>query len=88
MTSEPNRIRLELSTSDDKVTKLVEYVNNNQPTPYDYPVPDITVLPVSGGNEKYLEFIYRFRKFVLITLIFIWILDIVISHFIKAPFLV
>ena len=42
----------------------------------------------SVGNEKYLEFIYRFRKFVLITLIFIRILDIVISHFIKAPFLV
>ena len=59
MTSEPNRIRLELSTSDDKVTKLVEYVNNHQPTPYDYPVPDITVLPVSGGNDKYLEFIKK-----------------------------
>jgi uncharacterized protein involved in tolerance to divalent cations len=57
MTAEANRIKMELTTSDEKVLKLVEYVNNNQPTPYDYPVPDITVLPVSGGNEKYLEFI-------------------------------
>ena len=57
--AEPNRIRLELTTSDEKILKLVEYVNNHQPTPYDYPVPDITVLPVSGGNDKYLDFVKK-----------------------------
>jgi uncharacterized protein involved in tolerance to divalent cations len=57
MHSDANRVRMEMTTSTEKVTALIDYCNHHNPTPYDYPVPDITVLPVSGGNKDYLEFI-------------------------------
>lgn len=48
--TEIGRVRMELTTTNDKVTQLVDFINHHNPTPYDYPVPDSTVLPVTKGN--------------------------------------
>ena len=48
---------MEFTTNTEKVDKLIDYVNNHNPTPYDYPVPDITVIPVLGGNKDHLTYI-------------------------------
>lgn len=55
--SEVQRTRLEITTSNDKVAALIEYVNLNNPTMYDYPVPDITVLPITTGNPEYIKWV-------------------------------
>jgi len=47
---------MELTTASKKVDALIDYINNHNPTPYDYPVPDISVLAVKGGNKDYLKF--------------------------------
>ena len=44
-------------TSDDRVAKLVDFVNKNIPRAYDYPVQDVTVEPVSEGNKEYIQWI-------------------------------
>jgi len=54
MATEKGRDRLELITTNDKVAALIDYVNNNNPTSYDYPVPDTVVLPIKTGNPKFL----------------------------------
>ena len=53
--TEDNRYRLEMETPDSKVEELIKYINNNNPTNYDYPVPDATVIPVTDGNSKYIQ---------------------------------
>lgn len=54
MATESGRDKLELITTNNKVAALIDYINNNNPTSYDYPVPDTVVLPVKTGNPKYL----------------------------------
>lgn len=53
--TEKKRVRLEMTVPDDRVPKLIDYVNNNNPTQYDYPVPDVTVIPVTTGNAEYIK---------------------------------
>ena len=53
--TEKTRVRLEMVVPDDKVKLLIDYVNNNNPTTYDYPVPDLTVIPITGGNTKFIN---------------------------------
>ena len=48
---------LEITTENGKVTELVDYINHNNPTEYDYPVPNVTVLPVADGNKAYLDWV-------------------------------
>ena len=48
---------MEMTTDTDKVTKLIDYTNHHPPSPYDYPVPDILVQPVKGGNKDYLKWV-------------------------------
>lgn len=55
MATERGRDKLELITTNNKVADLIDYVNNNNPTSYDYPVPDTVALPVKTGNPKYLS---------------------------------
>ena len=50
---------MEMATDTEKVTKLIDYTNHHPPTPYDYPVPDILVLPVKAGNQDYLKWIKK-----------------------------
>lgn len=45
-----------MTTASTKVPALIDYVNDHNPTPYDYPVPDVTVIPVKGGNKDFLTF--------------------------------
>lgn len=40
-----------------KVTQLIDYINNENPTNYDYPVPNTIALPVDNGNPKYLDWV-------------------------------
>lgn len=53
--TEKKRVRMEMTVPDDRVPKLIDYVNNNNPTQYDYPVPDVTVIPVVTGNSQYIK---------------------------------
>lgn len=55
--SEVQRVRLEMTTSNDKVAALIDFVNQNNPTMYDYPVPDVTVLPITTGNAEYIKWV-------------------------------
>ena len=48
-----------MTTDTDKVTKLIDYTNHHPPTPYDYPVADILVLPVKAGNKDYLKWVRK-----------------------------
>lgn len=52
--TELKRARLEMVTPDDKVATLIDYINNNNPTTYDYPVPNTTVVPVTVANPEYV----------------------------------
>lgn len=49
-TTETKRVRLEMTVPDDRVASLIDYANNNNPTQYDYPVPNVTVVPVTLAN--------------------------------------
>ena len=53
--TENKRVRLEMTVPDNRVATLINYVNNNNPTQYDYPVPDVTVIPISTGNAAYIN---------------------------------
>lgn len=55
--SEVQRVRLEMTTSNDKIAALIDFVNQNNPTLYDYPVPDVTVLPITTGNPEYVKWV-------------------------------
>lgn len=55
--TESARMQLEITTENGKVTDLVDYINHNNPTEYDYPVPNVTVLPVADGNKAYLDWV-------------------------------
>lgn len=59
MATESGRDKLELTTTGDKVAALIDYVNTNNPTSYDYPVPDTVVLPVETGNAKYIAWVKK-----------------------------
>lgn len=54
-----NKLRMEILTDTDKVTKLIDYTNHHPPTPYDYPVPDMQIMPVKAGNKDYLKWIKK-----------------------------
>lgn len=59
MATERGRDKLELTTTDDKVAALIDYVNENNPTIYDYPVADTIAIPVTTGNTKYLDWVRK-----------------------------
>ena len=35
----------------------MDFINDENPTNYDYPVPNIVALPVSNGNPEYLSWV-------------------------------
>lgn len=53
--TENKRVRLEMTVPDGRVANLINFVNMNNPTQYDYPVPDVTVIPVTTGNAEYIS---------------------------------
>lgn len=53
--TEKTRVRLEITLADDNVAKLIDFTNNNNPTPYDYPVPDVVAIPIVTGNSDYIS---------------------------------
>jgi len=55
--SEGARMELEIITQNEKVKELIDYINNNNPTEYDYPVPNATVLPIEDGNKLFLKWV-------------------------------
>ena len=57
MATEKGRDKLELTTTGDKVAELIDYINKNNPTNYDYPVPDTVAIPVETGNAKYISWV-------------------------------
>lgn len=59
ISTEKGRSRLQMTTSGSKVLELIEYCNNENPTNYDYPVPNSHALPISMGNELYLNWVTK-----------------------------
>lgn len=59
MSTEHGRDKLELTTTADLVAPLIDYINNNNPTDYDYPVPDVFAIPVELGNEKWIKYVKK-----------------------------
>lgn len=53
---------MEMTVPDERVTNLIEYINLNNPTHYDYPVGDITVVPVTTGNAAYIKWAKESKK--------------------------
>ena len=46
-----------MTTADSRLTELINYINNENPTHYDYPVPNTTVLAVENANEGYVNWV-------------------------------
>lgn len=59
MATERGRDKLELTTTVDKVAGLIDYINENDPTLYDYPVPDTFAIPIENGNQKWLSWVQK-----------------------------
>jgi len=60
--TERTRVRLEMVVDDANVKKVIEFVNNHNPTLYDYPKPDIVFIPITNGNTEYIEWARNSRK--------------------------
>lgn len=55
--TETGRSKLTIHLPNEKVNALIDYVNDNDPSLYDYPVPDIYALPIKGGNPEYISWV-------------------------------
>jgi uncharacterized protein involved in tolerance to divalent cations len=55
MHEESNRIYIEMTTTQDKVSSLLDWINKHPEWAYDYPVPDLTVLAIKDGSRPYVE---------------------------------
>lgn len=60
--TEEGRYKLEMEVPDRNVEKLISFINENNPTNYDYPVPDAAVIPISEGNKFFLKWARRDEK--------------------------
>lgn len=57
LSTNPDRVRVQITLPGPKVTPLIEYINTNNPSSYDYPVQDIIVIPVQNANPEYVKWI-------------------------------
>jgi uncharacterized protein involved in tolerance to divalent cations len=48
-----------MTTGESRLVELIDYINNENPTHHDYPVPNTIVLPVSISNDKYVEWVKK-----------------------------
>lgn len=55
MHEDTHRVYVELTTVQDKIKPLIDYINKHPATPYDYPKPDVTVVGVKDGSKAYIE---------------------------------
>jgi len=46
-----------MTTAESRLVELIDYINNENPTHYDYPVPNTIVLPVATSNDKYVKWV-------------------------------
>jgi len=53
------KVYLEMTTSDEKVPDLIDYINTKNNIKYDYPVPDVIVEPISDGNPEFLAWVKK-----------------------------
>ena len=59
METEIGRDRLEMISTEDKVGDLIDTINKNTEGNMDYPVPDVTVMPVTNANENYIAWVKK-----------------------------
>ena len=59
MNTEDSKVYLECVTTDDKVTKLIDFINKNQPNQYDYPYPDVIVMPINFATPEYKNWVKK-----------------------------
>ena len=55
--TDKSKVELELTTSDARVTELVDFINKNYHPGYDYPVDDITVEPITVANSSFINWV-------------------------------
>ena len=56
---ESEKLSILMTTTDDRVDKLINYINENSPNQYDYPVHDVSVEPISEGNKDYVAWLKK-----------------------------
>jgi uncharacterized protein involved in tolerance to divalent cations len=52
--TESGKITLDLTTPTEQVAPLIEWINNHNPNPYDYPVPNMMAVSIVSGNPAYI----------------------------------
>ena len=57
LSTDPNRVRVQVTVPTEKVNPLIEYINEHNPSSYDYPVQDVYVVPVQNANTEYVKWI-------------------------------
>lgn len=62
MDTSDSRAYLQLTTRDALVTKVIDYINQHNQNSYDYPVPDVTVEPVTQANPQWVAFVKKSTK--------------------------
>lgn len=55
--TDTGKVFLKLTTTDARAPELINYINQNSPNSYDYPVNDVTVTPISAANTKYVNWV-------------------------------
>jgi uncharacterized protein involved in tolerance to divalent cations len=57
LATNPNRVRVQLTVAESRVVPLIDYINQNNPSAYDYPVQDTIVIPISTGDQDYVQWV-------------------------------
>ena len=59
METELGRDRLEMITTQEKVGALIDAINKQSLDSMSYPVPDVTILPITNANENYIAWVKK-----------------------------
>ena len=59
ISTEKGRTRLQMTTSETRLAELIDYINDENPTHYDYPVPNTVAVPIRIANPKYIEWVKK-----------------------------
>ena len=59
---EVEKLSILMTTTDDRVDKLVNFINEHSPNEYDYPVHDVAVEPVSEGDPQFVAWLKKQTK--------------------------
>ena len=62
LATNPDRVRVQLTLAESRVVPLIDYINQNNPSTYDYPVQDTIVVPIKTGDPDYIQWVIESAK--------------------------